>query len=82
MRKQVYSQVHGLIWVDNNNLYNGKTLQEIEANLKGWSEHDKKLYMQNCAEVISLQMSGDFGMAESTKNQNFEISKNYIYAKI
>ena len=79
MRKQVYSQVHGLIWVDTDEKYNGRTIEELEKlPFKGWSEHDKKLYLKNCAEVISLQLTGDFGMAESIKNSNFHIAKKYI----
>ena len=79
MRKQVYSQAHGLIWADTGEKYNGRTIEEIEKlPFKGWSEHDKKLYLKNCAEVISLQLTGDFGMAESIKNINFCISKKYI----
>lgn len=79
MRKQVYSQAHGLIWVDTDEKYNGRTIEEIEKlPFKGWSDHDKKLYLKNCAEVISLQLTGDFGMAESIKNSNFSIAKKYI----
>ena len=79
MRKQVYSQVHGLIWADTGEKYNGRTIEEIEKlPFKGWSEHDKEIYLKNCAEVISLQLTGDFGMAESIKNSNFYISKKYI----
>ena len=79
MRKQVYSQVHGLIFVDTDEKYNGRTIEEIEKlPFKGWDDHDKKLYLKNCAEVISLQLTGDFGMAESIKNSNFSIAKKYI----
>lgn len=79
MRKQVYSQVHGLIFVDTDEKYNGRTIEEIEKlPFKGWDDHDKKLYLKNCSEVISLQLTGDFGMAESIKNSNFCIAKKYI----
>ena len=82
MRKQVYSQAHGLIWVDTDEKYNGRTIEEIEKlPFKGWSDHDKKLYLKNCAEVISLQLTGDFGAAESIKNSNFSIAKNILTFK-
>lgn len=81
MRTQVYTYSLGLIWFDNgSNLYNGYTIEEIEAMpFAGWSEHDKTRYINNCREAIECQVSGvNAGYCEALKNTNFEIVRNNL----
>lgn len=62
------------------NLYNGKTIEEIEElPFTGWHEHDKQIYINNCREAIHYQMGGiNAGIVECIKRSNFMIAKNYV----
>ena len=81
MRKQVYTNSFGLVTVDiYDNTYNGYTIEQIKKmNFSGWSSADREKYIENCREVINLQLSGiNLGMIECLKNMNHYIAKRYI----
>lgn len=81
MIAKVYTNSFGFIYVDlYSSKYNNYTLDQIKRMpFAGWHEMDKKSYIQNCKEVIDIQMSGvNLGMIECLKNANFNITKRYV----
>lgn len=77
MKKQVYTNSFGIMTVDiYDNTYNGHTINEIETMpFTGWSIADRDMYIENCREVIYMQLSGvNLGMIECLKNTNHYIA--------
>ena len=63
--------------------YNGYTLEEIQKNLpKNMIELHKKIYLDNCKQVIKNQLSGyNLDYNEAIKNTNFNIITFYLNKK-
>jgi len=81
MIKQVYTQSFGIIYVNAGDpTYNGYTIDQIEKMpFAGWSESDKKQYINNCKDVIQSQLTGtNEGYAECCKNINHHLVKTYL----
>ena len=62
------------------NTYNGYTLEEIQKNLpKNMIELHKKIYLDNCKQVIKNQLSGyNLDYKETIKNTNFNLITFYL----
>lgn len=62
------------------NKYNGYTLEEIQKNLpKNMIELHKKIYLDNCKQVIKNQLSGyNLDYNETIKNTNFNLITFYL----
>jgi hypothetical protein len=60
--------------------YNGYTLEEIKKNFpKNMIELHKKMYLDNCKQVIKNELSGyNLDYNEAIKNTNFNIIKFYL----
>ena len=76
---KVWTASFGFVNFDtNSDLYNGFTVEQIESRLQGWHQSDAKRYVDNCKEVIRLQLNGnDAGLCECIKQSNFWIAKQY-----
>lgn len=65
--------------MNTNNLYNGKTLEQIEANLPTkMIQLHKDMYLNNCKRVIECLASGyNLNEVDIIKNANFILIEPY-----
>jgi hypothetical protein len=63
--------------------YNGKTLEEIEANLHpDMPQIHRDLYLNNCKEVINNEAAGvNLDYCQTLRNSNFLLTNFYLTGK-